>query len=465
LFMFLYDTKARKKVEIQPQDDTLKIYACGPTVYRDAHVGNMRTFLLNDLIHRTALAKGWKVLLIQNITDVGHMVDDTDLASDDKVLEQSKKEKITALDIAEKYQNRFFNDLARLNILPATKYPKASESIDLMLELTETLIAKGFAYQGKDGSVFFDANSFSDYGAISGNRLADLKPGHRFESEPDENKKFHADWALWKIAPTTRTQLVWPTKWGIGFPGWHIECSAMSLHWLGDEIDIHTGGIDLRFPHHEDERAQSNAASGKEVVKHWVHGEHLLFEGRKMSKSTQNVVLVEDLIAKGFNPLSLRLVFLEHRYRQQVDLTWNSLTAADKTLNRWYRLIAQLIESADGEVDETFVNKIQGFMENDLDTVSAILTLREVEKSDEINTATKLHIFIHAEKWLGLGFDQEFEKPNIDFSEEVLELAAQRKQARADKDWAASDRLRDELKNLGVLVTDAADGQELTHLQ
>lgn len=462
--MFLYDTKARKKVQIQPQGDTLKIYACGPTVYRDAHVGNMRTFLLNDLIHRTAIAKGWKVQLVQNITDVGHMVDDTDLASDDKILEQSKKEKITALDIAEKYLNKFFNDLNRLNILPATQYPKASESIELMLDLTKTLIAKGFAYQGKDGSVFFDANSFTDYGALSGNRLADLKPGHRFESEPDENKKFHADWALWKIAPTTRTQLIWPTEWGTGFPGWHIECSAMSLHWLGNEIDIHTGGIDLRFPHHEDERAQSNAASGKEVVKHWVHGEHLLFEGRKMSKSTQNVVLVEDLIAKGFNPLSLRLVFLEHRYRQQVDLTWNSLTAADKTLNRWYRLIAQWGESATGEIDETFIAQIKGFMENDLDTISAILTLREVEKSNEITAATKLHTFRQAEKWLGLGFDQNFKKPNLDFSEEVLQLAQARKQARTDKDWEASDRLRDELKSLGVLVTDAADGQELTQL-
>jgi cysteinyl-tRNA synthetase len=462
--MFLYDTKARKKVEVIVKDETLKIYACGPTVYRDAHVGNMRTFLLNDLIHRTALAKGWKVQLIQNITDVGHMVDDTDLAVDDKMLEQSKTEKISALEIAEKYQNRFLKDLDRLNILPATKYPKASESIDLMIDLISTLINKGFAYQGKDGSVFFDANSFSDYGAISGNRLSDLKPGHRFETELDDNKKFHADWGLWKIAPTTRTQLVWDTPWGVGFPGWHIECSAMSLHLLGTDIDIHTGGIDLRFPHHEDERAQSNAASGKEVVKHWVHAEHLLFEGRKMSKSTQNVVLVEDVIKRGFNPLCLRLVFLEHRYRQQLDLTWNSIQAADKTLQRWYKQIEQWQQSPSEAIDESSLALISGFMENDLDSVNAILTLREVEKSNQLNAASKLHTFRQAEKWLGLGFDQEFKSTNHTFSEEVNQLAQQRIQARADKDWAASDRLRDELKALGVLVVDTANGQEITPL-
>lgn len=462
--MFLYDTKMRKKVEIQPLSETLKVYACGPTVYRDAHVGNMRTFLLNDLIHRTALAKGWKVKLIQNITDVGHMVDDTDLGTEDKMLEQSKKEDLTALAIAKKYEAKFHQDLNRLNILPATSYPKASETIDLMVQLIQKLIDKKHAYQGADGSVFFDARSFSEYGAISGNRLADLKPGHKFETEVDDNKKFHADWALWKLAPPTRTQLIWDTPWGSGFPGWHIECSAMSLNLLGDEIDIHTGGIDLRFPHHEDERAQSNAAGEKEVVKHWVHAEHLLFEGRKMSKSSQNVVLVEDLINKGLNPLSLRLVFLEHRYRQQLDLTWNTLQAADKTLTRWYRLIAELKKVCQPVVDEEYLNQIKGFIENDLDTVNAILTLREVEKSASISNEVKLHTFLSAEKWLGLGFDQDFIEKEVNFSEAVLNLAAERKVARANKDWKKSDELREQLSALGVEVLDTAKGQELNQL-
>lgn len=463
--MYLYDTKARKRVEITPHGNNLKIYACGPTVYRDAHVGNMRTFLLNDLIHRTALAKGWKVQLIQNITDVGHMVDDTDLGSEDKMLTQSKKENQTALAIAKKYEDRFHNDLSRLNILPATKYPKASETIDLMIDLIEILIEKDFAYQGKDGSVFFSARNFVDYGAISGNRLAALKPGHRFENELDDNKEFHADWALWKLAPKTRTQLIWETPWGRGFPGWHIECSAMSLHFLGDEIDIHTGGIDLRFPHHEDERAQSNAATGKEVVRHWVHAEHLLFEGRKMSKSAQNVVLVEDLVAKGLHPLSLRLVFLEHRYRQQMDLTWNSLKAADKTLKRWYRLISEWQKNSEIPIDDIYSEKIKGFMEDDLDTVSALLLLREIEKSDEISDSLKLAAFLNAEKWLGLGFDAVNQVTPVTFSQAVLDLAAAREAARKNKDFALSDKIRDDLAKLGVLVTDTAKGQELTQLQ
>jgi cysteinyl-tRNA synthetase len=462
--MFLYDTKLRKKVEIQPLSDVLKVYACGPTVYRDAHVGNMRTFLLNDLIHRTALAKGWKVKLIQNITDVGHMVDDTDLGTEDKMLEQSKKEDLSALAIAKKYQTKFHQDLDRLKILPATSYPKASETIDLMVQLIENLIEKKHAYQAADGSVFFDAKSFSEYGALSGNRLADLKPGHKFENEVDDNKKFHADWALWKIAPNTRTQLIWDTPWGKGFPGWHIECSAMSLNLLGDEIDIHTGGIDLRFPHHEDERAQSNAASGKEVVKHWVHAEHLLFEGRKMSKSSQNVVLVEDLITRGLNPLSLRLVFLEHRYRQQLDLTWNTLQAADKTLTRWYRLITELKKNYQPLEDDTYVDQIKDYLENDLDTVNAILTLREVEKSTSISNEVKLHTFLCAEKWLGLNFDQDFIEKEVIFSEAVLAIAAEREAARANKDWKKSDQLRDQLAALGVEVMDTAKGQELIQL-
>lgn len=463
--MYLYDTKARQKVEIVPSENQLKIYACGPTVYRDAHVGNMRTFLLNDLIHRTALAKGWKVQLVQNITDVGHMVDDTDLASEDKMLAQSEKENQTALAIAKKYEDKFHNDLAKLNILPATRYPKASETIDLMIDLITILIKKNYAYQGKDGSVFFSARTFADYGAISGNRLADLKPGHRFENELDDNKQFHADWALWKIAPTTRTQLIWDTPWGKGFPGWHIECSAMSLHFLGEEIDIHTGGIDLRFPHHEDERAQSNAATGKEVVKHWVHAEHLLFEGRKMSKSAQNVVLVSDLIDKGLHPLSLRLVFLEHRYRQQMDLTWNSLKAADKTLKRWHRLIAEWQQNTQALQEDSYLKKIKAFMEDDLDTVSAILLLREIEKSDEIPDSVKLATFLGAEKWLGLGFNEVSLAATATFSQEILDLAAARETARRNKDFALSDKIRDDLSKLGVLVTDTAEGQVLTQLQ
>jgi cysteinyl-tRNA synthetase len=252
--MKLYDTSRREVVEITPLvPGVLKIYACGPTVYRDAHVGNMRTFLLTDLIKRFAQYQGLKVELIQNITDVGHMADDTGLGgidegqgdTEDRVLAQAKTESIDALSIARKYEDNFHKDLKLLNIQTATKYPRASESIELMIELIKQLIEKKHAYVGKAGTVFFDAKSFPSYGQISGNKLDELQPGYRFEGKSDPDKKFHADWALWKHAGENRTQLTWETPWGRGYPGWHIECSAMSIKFLGNKIDIHTGGIDL----------------------------------------------------------------------------------------------------------------------------------------------------------------------------------------------------------------------------
>ncbi|MEY2672174.1 MAG: hypothetical protein RLZZ508_51, partial [Actinomycetota bacterium] len=255
--LHLYDTAQKAVTEIQPQDgQTLKIYACGPTVYRTAHVGNLRTFLLTDLIVRAAELAGYETYVVQNITDVGHMLND----SEDKLLQQANLEGKSALEIAAYYEEIFHKDLALLNIIPSDVYPHASETIELMQKLISLLMEKGFAYVGKDGSVYFAAQKFAEYGSLSGNRLENLKPGHRFEGAVDENKNFHADWALWKIAPDTRSELVWDSPWGKGFPGWHVECSAMSLHHLGSNVDVHTGGIDLRFPHHEDERAQSNAA-------------------------------------------------------------------------------------------------------------------------------------------------------------------------------------------------------------
>ncbi|MGH8938268.1 MAG: cysteine--tRNA ligase, partial [Actinomycetes bacterium] len=268
----LYDTRTRRREAIEPGTARLlRVYCCGPTVYRDQHVGNLRTFLLADLVRRTAEhVHGWRVHLVQNITDVGHLVDDTDIDAhgEDKVLEQARREGLSAIDIARRYEERFHVDLDRLGARPADAYPRATESVDLMLDLIARLVEKGHAYVGGDGSVFYDARSFPSYGDVSGNRLDHLRPGHRFDGGTDENKRFHADWALWRHAGERR-QMVWDSPWGSGFPGWHIECSAMSLHHLGEHIDLHLGGIDLRFPHHEDERAQSDAAVGHEVVRHW----------------------------------------------------------------------------------------------------------------------------------------------------------------------------------------------------
>ena len=445
--MKLYDTQSRLIKETSQTDGNLTMYCCGPTVYRDAHVGNLRTFMLADLISRVVALSGVKVTLIQNITDVGHMSED--FAEDDKILSQASIEKVSPLEVARKYEEKFHTDLSQLNIGVADAYPRASESIDLMQLMIAELIEKGFAYIGEDKSVYFDAQQFEGYGEISGNKLDSLKPGHRYEYHNDGAKRFHADWALWKAAGE-RSEMIWDSPWGPGFPGWHIECSAMSMKLLNQHVDVHVGGIDLRFPHHENERAQSNAVIGREAVDLWVHGEHLLFEGKKMSKSSGNVVLVSDIIARGIDPLALRLCFLENRYRSQMDLTWNSINAAHETLKRWRSKMSSWGESSSLAID----TEIESAFNNDLDTPKAILRLREIEKA---NVENKRELFMYADQVLGL----DLNRPVVarELTEEMQILLIERTKARSEKRWADSDALRVQLENLGLEIKDTPEGQ------
>ena len=445
--MKLYDTQSRKLKEVASADGNLTMYCCGPTVYRDAHVGNLRTFMLADLISRAVSLTGVKVTLIQNITDVGHMSED--FAEDDKILSQATIEKVSPFEIARKYEEKFHNDLSQLNILKADAYPRASESIDLMQSMITQLIKMGFAYVGGDKTVYFDSQKFDGYGDISGNKLDSLKPGHRYEYHNDGAKKFHADWALWKTAGE-RSEMIWDSPWGPGFPGWHIECSAMSMDMLDKHVDVHVGGIDLRFPHHENERAQSNAVIGREAVDLWVHGEHLLFEGRKMSKSSGNVVLVSDIIAKGIDPLALRLCFLENRYRSQMDLTWNSINAAHETLKRWRAKMSEWGQSTEIIVDA----EMESAFNNDLDTPKVILRLREIEKSD---VANKRGLFMYADQVLALALDRPIAVREL--TAQMQTLIDERAKARIEKRWADSDSIRVQLENLGLQVKDTSDGQ------
>ena len=445
--MKLYDTQSRELKEIASTNGNLSMYCCGPTVYRDAHVGNLRTFMLADLISRVFALTGIKVTLIQNITDVGHMSED--FAEDDKILSQATIEKVSPLEVARKYEDKFHEDLSLLNIGKAFAYPRASESIELMQSMIAELIEKGFAYVGRDKTVYFDAQKFDGYGDISGNKLDSLIPGHRFEYHNDGAKKFHADWALWKAAGE-RSEMIWDSPWGPGFPGWHIECSAMSMEMLNKHVAVHVGGIDLRFPHHENERAQSNSIIGREAVDVWVHGEHLLFEGRKMSKSSGNVVLVRDIIARGIDPLAIRLCFLENRYRSQMDLTWNSINAAHETLKRWRTKMSEWEQSPEITVDPD----IQTAFNNDLDTPKVILRLREIEKSDLPN---KRGLFLYADQVLALDLDRPIAVRQL--TEQMQTLLDERAKARSEKRWADSDSLRVQLETLGLQVKDTSDGQ------
>ncbi len=445
----IYDTLTREVKQVQSRDGFISIYCCGPTVYRDAHVGNLRTFLLSDLIARTLRMQGIEVQLIQNITDVGHMADDFE---EDKMLAESEKTKVDPFVIAREFESRFHRDLALLNIRSADAYPRASENMRSMQSAIAKLIETGSAYVGSDGSVYFDATSSESYGAISGNRLEALKPGHRYEYKDEGGKKFHADWALWKLAGG-RTQMIWDSPWGAGFPGWHIECSAMSIDFLDAAVDIHVGGIDLRFPHHENERAQSNSLTGKEVVQTWVHGEHLLFEGRKMSKSAGNVVLLGDLIERKLDPLSLRFALLENRYRSQMDLSWASLEAAHTTLRRWRKSMNEWGSSTELKSDAEVTDALM----NDLDTPKAMQRLRTIEKDPTIGSQDKRGIFLYADQVLGLDLDRvAVEKP---LSDELTALLNRREVARSEKNWAESDSLRKELEAAGLEISDGAEGQ------
>ncbi len=454
----IYDTLSREISAVSASNgEFVRIYCCGPTVYRDAHVGNLRTFLLADLVQRALAFAGVKSQLVQNITDVGHMSEDFE---EDKIIAQSKLEKKDPYSVAREYEARFHQDCRALNIRAADAYPRASECIDLMIDSISKLIAGELAYQGEDGSVYFDATRFPSYGALSGNRLDALKPGHRYEFTEGGAKRFHVDWALWKAAGS-RSEMIWDTPWGRGFPGWHIECSAMSLKYLDGKVDLHIGGIDLRFPHHEDERAQSNSLiqGGGEAVSLWLHGEHLLFEGRKMSKSAGNVVLVSDVAARGIDPLAIRFCFMENRYRSQMDLSWNSIQAAHLTLERWRKAYQSWIKSPVNlsEKVSQLVAEIASAFNNDLDTPRAMISLRGIERGD-LEDGEKLALFEALDPLFGLDLLKQREAKHL--TSEAEALLAKRKAARTNRDFKLSDQMRNELALLGIEVRDTSEGQE-----
>jgi cysteinyl-tRNA synthetase len=454
----VYDTLTREVREVEKSNGAeVRIYCCGPTVYRDAHLGNLRTFLLSDIVRRTLEYKGHTVRLVQNITDVGHMSEDFD---EDKLLSESKVTRRDPFDIARDFESKFHRDLALLRIIAAENYPRASECIDLMHHHIEALIDKGLAYLGEDSNLYFSSEKFDGYGALSGNRLIDLKSGHRYDLAEAGAKRFHADWALWKSAGNRR-EMIWPSPWGTGFPGWHIECSAMSLHYLGGHVDLHIGGIDLRFPHHENERAQSNPLVGGEAVDLWLHGEHLLFEGRKMSKSAGNVVLLTDVIDRGFDPLSVRFALMENRYRSQMDLSWDSISAANRVLERWRKITANArgAESLTPRMEE-LREEIVGYLCNDLDTPRALQRVRLLEKDRSINDEEKAGLLLSIDPLLGLDLTAPPKEVSRALSKEDQQLLEDRIKARTAKEFAESDRIRDLLRERGIEVRDLPNGQE-----
>ncbi|GAA0406965.1 cysteine--tRNA ligase [Acrocarpospora corrugata] len=432
----LFDTRHRQVEPILPAGArALRMYTCGPAVHRHAHLGDLRSYLFADLIRRVVERQSVRAMVCQNITDI-------DPLGEDQVLAQGRSA-----------QDAFRRDSLALNLRQPEHTPRTSETIDLVVDLIAKLIEKGYAYPVPDGSVFFDAQSFRSYGDISGNRLDALHPAHRIDGV-DPRKRFHADWALWKAA---HHDLTWDTPWGRGFPGRHIGCSAMSLAFLGEQVDLHTGGVDLLFPHHENTRAQSDAAAGHEVVRHWAHGEHLLFDGREMAESTGNVVPLSDVTEAGLDPLAVRLALMEHRHRQRMDLTWDALHAADRTVRRWRQKVAEWAESPSRPIAPV-AEDVQRAFNDDLDTPQALRLLRELERDPDVAPGSKFETFLHFDHLLGLDLSTEIGRVPV-LPPGAAELLDQRDRARGAEDWPEADRLRDELAGLGVKVADTPDGQ------
>ncbi|HKZ50563.1 MAG TPA: cysteine--tRNA ligase, partial [Dehalococcoidia bacterium] len=316
--LILYNTLARRPEEFHPQEpEAVRLYSCGPTVYRFAHLGNLRTYLMVDWLRRTLEAAGYRVVHVKNITDIGHMRQEMLERGEDKIIAAALAEGKTPQEIAGFYAEAFFRDEAKLNILPATVHPRASEHVAEMVDLIEKLVMQGVAYEA-GGNIYFDVGRFATYGRLSGNLLRDLMEGARVEVDP--LKRSPQDFTLWKAAEPGRT-LKWPSPWGEGFPGWHIECSAMAIKYLGPHLDIHTGGVDNIFPHHEGEIAQSEAVYGGPFVRYWVHGQHLLVNGVKMAKSAGNSYILADLERSGFEPVAFRYLCLTVHYRRRLNFT------------------------------------------------------------------------------------------------------------------------------------------------
>ncbi len=460
------------------------IYSCGPTVYRYVHLGNLRTFILADLVARAASYAGFEVRQVMNITDVGHLTDETFETGRDKMLLAAETEGKSPSEIADFYAAAFFEDAAAVGIRRADAYPRASQHVPQMLELIERLIERGHAYVA-DGNVYYDVSSFERYGVLSGNTLRRLREGHRQEID-DPNKRNPQDFLLWRKA-TEKRLLKFDSPWGEGFPGWHIECSAMSLAYLGHPIDIHTGGVDLIFPHHEDEIAQSEGAVGSQVVRIWVHGAHLLAAGRKMAKSSLNDLRITRVAERGHDPLSFRYLCFTARYRKPLDFSWEALGACDRALKRLrarvadalaaasdVKTVADTVLSPEGRTelspaarsyDTRFANAVLA----DLDMPRALGVLHEMITDSRLSRQEQVSLVLAWERVLALGLVPPSGTSDGDSQDrdaagkgrlvaEVEALIEQRNEARTKKDYATADRIRSDLEARGVELVDTPSG-------
>ena len=443
---------------------TVTMYNCGPTVYDYVHIGNLRSFLFADILRRYLEWRDYKVKQVMNITDVGHMVADLDVGKD-KMEAAAEREKKTPWQVADFYTKAFFGDIDAMGIKRAWKYPRATEYVKEMIKLVEQLIKKGHAYV-VNGSVYYDLSTFPKYGRLSGNTMEDLVAGARVEINPEKRHPY--DFALWIENP--QHLMKWKAPWSIkgGYPGWHLECSAMSMKLLGKTIDIHTGGEDNKFPHHECEIAQSEGVTGKQFVRYWLHAKHLLVDGQKMSKSLGNFYTLRDLLERGFSPRAIRYVLLSTHYRDTLNFTFDSLKAAEVALERLDALVMKLQAnrgqtSVSGGLHHLIQETRENFaraMDDDLNISKALAVIfgfvrQANQKVLGVDTREALKLLREFDKVLGLGIGKI---SKVVIPKEIQKLAAERESARKQKKWDRADAIRKELLGLGFIVEDSPAG-------
>ena len=454
--IYFYNTLTKQKDLFKPiEEGKVKIYSCGPTVYKDATIGNMRTNLLNDTLRRVLKYNGYELKHVMNITDVGHLVSDGD-EGEDKMLKSAREEHKSPLEIAEHYTKLFFRDLERLNIETPEVVCKATDHIKEMLEMVQKIMKNGYAYETST-AIYFDVSKLNKYGILSGINLNDQKAGARVDIDPEKRNPY--DFALWIKAPANHL-MKWDSPWGPSYPGWHIECSAMSTKYLGEEFDIHTGGIDLIPTHHENEIAQNKGACGKNPAHYWIHGEYLLINGGKMSKSLGNTYLIDDIIARGYSPLAYRLFNYSCHYRGKLNFTWEGIESANTSLIRLREGYQKHLNGNSDISDEIIAdmeNRFHQAINDDMNMPLALSVVWEAvkypEKSPKIAQLLKKFDTV-----LGIKID-EVQETKI--PQEILDLVEERKQARSDKNWSESDRLRDLIAEKGYIVKDMKDGTEV----
>jgi cysteinyl-tRNA synthetase len=464
----LYNTLTRKKEEFEPiVKGTVGLYCCGPTVYWYQHIGNLRTFISEDILKRVLLMNGYEVKHVVNVTDVGHLTSDAD-EGEDKLMKAIKREKLplvpeSMLKIADKYLKEFQLDFQRLNILSPDVWCKATEHVPEMLDLNKSIEKNGFTYKTSVGLIF-DTSKYPDYTKLANIKIDNLEQGARVKKDPERRNK--TDFALW-ITNQPNHIMLWDSPWGKGFPGWHIECSAMSMKYLGEQFDIHCGGQEHIPVHHTNEIAQSEAATGKKPwVKYWVHMEWLVVPSGKMSKSKGSFTTVADLIEKGYDPLVFRYFCLGAHYKQQLTFSFEALDGAVNTFKRLKEKVLELKEK--GEESESCTRcddyraKFKEAVNDDLNTPQALAVLWSVLR-DDIPDGCKLKLALEFDAVLGLGMD-EWEREKVDAPQEVLDMLAEREEARKSKDWERSDELRDKIKEKGFAVDDTPDGAKLKKL-